>query len=117
MKTASAKNKGRRLQQYVRDLIKAKFGLSEDDVRSTSMGAGGTDILLSSWGKELFPFSVECKNQESINIWSAWEQANANRDNNTEALLVAKRNGQEPFVVVDLQVFMNMAKKYSEGRK
>ena len=47
MKTRS-KNKGKRLQNDVRDLILETFKqLEADDVRSTTMGDSGEDILLS----------------------------------------------------------------------
>ena len=76
MKTRSAKNKGKRLQNDVRDLILETFKqLEPDDVRSTTMGDSGEDILLSPAARKLFPFSVECKNQEKLNIWSSLEQA------------------------------------------
>ena len=39
------------------------------------MGDSGEDILLSPAARKLFPFSVECKNQEKLNIWSSLEQA------------------------------------------
>ena len=46
MKTRSAKNKGKRLQNSVRDLILETFTeLEEDDVRSTTMGDSGEDVL------------------------------------------------------------------------
>ena len=46
MKTRSAKNKGKRLQNKVRDLILEKFQtLEPDDVRSTTMGDSGEDVL------------------------------------------------------------------------
>ena len=79
MKTQSAKAKGRRLQKEIKELILEKFSsLEEDDVRSTSMGASGEDILLSPAARKLFPFSVECKAHEKLNIWSAIEQAEEN---------------------------------------
>lgn len=69
MKTQSCKAKGRKLQQRVRDLILENFeDLEQDDVRSTSMGAGGEDVLLSPKARKYFPFSIECKNQESLGI-------------------------------------------------
>ena len=62
MKPRSAKNKGKRLQNKVRDLILEKFNsLESDDVRSITMGESGEDILLSPAARKLFPFSVECK--------------------------------------------------------
>ena len=67
MKSRSAKNKGKRLQNQVRDLLLEKFQqLEEDDVRSTTMGDSGEDILLSPAARKLFPFSVECKNEDSM---------------------------------------------------
>ena len=59
MKTRSAKNKGKRLQNNIRDLILEKFQqLEEDDVRSTTMGDSGEDVLLSPAARKLFPFAV-----------------------------------------------------------
>src|SRR5690349_9145817 len=76
MRPQSAKAKGRRLQQEVRDAILGKFPeLQPDDVRSTSMGASGEDLLLSPAARTRFPFYVEAKNQEALNIWKALEQA------------------------------------------
>ena len=81
MKTRSAKNKGKRLQNDVRDLILETFTeLEPDDVRSTTMGDSGEDVLLSPAARKLFPFSVECKNQEKLNVWSSLEQAEQMQD-------------------------------------
>ena len=75
MKTQSAKAKGRKLQQWVRDLILETWNeLEPDDVRSTSMGAGGEDLQLSPAARRKFGYSVECKNVEKLNVWGA-EQA------------------------------------------
>ncbi len=42
------------------------------------MGAGGEDIMLSAKARNMFPYSVECKNQETLNVWKAFEQAEHN---------------------------------------
>ena len=108
MKTQSAKGKGRRLQQWVRDVILEKFsGLEPDDVRSTSMGASGEDVQLSPAARKLFPFSVECKNVEKLNVWAAYEQAAAN-SGNYEPILVMKKNRKKPLIVVDAEAFFNL---------
>lgn len=76
MRTASAKAKGRRLQQEIRDLmLELAPTLEPDDVRSTSMGASGEDLLLSPAARRIYPLSSECKNQERLNIWNALKQA------------------------------------------
>ena len=106
MKSRSAKNKGKRLQNSVRDLILEKFNqLEEDDVRS--MGDSGEDILLSPAARKLFPFSVECKNQEKLNIWSSLEQTETNAGKHTP-LLIFKRNRSKTYAVLQLDDLMEM---------
>lgn len=94
MKPQSAKQKGRRLQQEVRDLYLTTFPtLEPDDITSRSMGAAGTDLLLSPAAKRLIPFDHECKNVERPNFWRAVEQAEANTAPGRSPLLVTHRNG------------------------
>ena len=108
MKTRSAKNKGKRLQNNVRDLILEKFTqLEPDDVRSTTMGDSGEDILLSPAARKLFPFSVECKNQEKLNIWSSLQQAEDNAGEHIP-LVVFKRNRSKTYVAFELDKLMEI---------
>ena len=97
MKARSAKNKGKRLQNKVRDLILEKFNkqLEPDDVRS------------SPAARRLFPFSVECKNQEKLNIWSALEQAEDN-SNNHIPLVVFKRNRSKTYAVLEFDSLLKL---------
>ena len=70
MKTRSAKNKGKRLQNSVRDILLETFTqLEEDDIKSTTMWESGEDIQLSPAARKLITYAIECKNQEKINIW------------------------------------------------
>jgi hypothetical protein len=105
MKTSSGKAKGRRLQQWVRDSLIEIFKLDDDDVHSRSMGAQGEDVMLSPKARELFPYSIECKNVERLNLWDAWKQAQSNAGG-YEPLLIIKRNRQEPLAVVDAKHFI-----------
>ena len=75
MKTQSAKAKGRRLQQWVRNLLIEKLEVHPEDVESRSMGAGGEDLIMARAAREKFPYSIECKNQEKVNIWESYSQA------------------------------------------
>ena len=110
MKPSSAKNKGRLLQQWVRDAILENFSqLEPDDVRSTSMGCGGEDVQLSPAARKLFPYSVECKSVEKLNVWAAYEQAEAN-SGDYEPLLIMKKNRKKPLVVMDAETFINLTK-------
>ena len=111
MRPASAKAKGRRLQQELRDRILAVFPeLHPDDVRSTSMGAGGEDLLLSPAARAVFPFASECKNQEALSIWSALAQAEANAGPYFP-LLVFKRNRSRTYVALRLDDLLALLKR------
>jgi hypothetical protein len=108
MKPRSAKNKGKRLQNKVRDLILEKFTqLEPDDVRSITMGDSGEDILLSPAARRLFPFSVECKNQEKLNIWSSIEQAEGNSGNHPP-LVIFKRNRTKTYAVLEFDELLKL---------
>ena len=108
MKPRSAKNKGKRLQNKVRALILEKFDtLEPDDVRSITMGDSGEDILLSPAARRLFPFSVECKNQEKLNIWSALEQAGENSGNHSP-LVIFKRNRSKTYAVLEFDKLLKL---------
>ena len=109
MKPRSAKNKGKRLQNKIRDLILEKFNniLEPDDVRSITMGDSGEDILLSPAARRLFPFSVECKNQEKLNIWSALEQAEENSGDHAP-LVIFKRNRTKTYAVLEFDKLLEL---------
>ena len=108
MKPRSAKNKGKRLQNKIRDLILEKFdSLEPDDVRSITMGDSGEDILLSPAARRLFPFSVECKNQEKLNIWGALEQAEENSGDHTP-LVIFKRNRTKTYAVLEFDKLLEL---------
>ena len=108
MKPRSAKNKGKRLQNKIHDIILEKFdSLEPDDVRSITMGDSGEDILLSPAARRLFPFSVECKNQEKLNIWSALEQAEENSGDHTP-LVIFKRNRSKTYAVLEFDRLLEL---------
>ena len=115
MKPQSAKAKGRKLQQQFRELLIEKLGIDPEDIESRSMGAGGEDLIMSKAARNKFPYSVECKNQEKLNIWAAWEQANGNKGL-YEPLVVIKKNGVRPLIVVDAENFLEMIKGFDNGR-
>ena len=109
MKTQSAKAKGRRLQQWFRDQLIEKLEVHPEDVESRSMGAGGEDLIMARAAREKFPYSIECKNQEKLNIWESYSQAVEN-SKNYEPVVVIKRNNHKPLVVVDAEYFVGLHK-------
>ena len=50
-------------------------------------------------------FHVECKNQEALNIWKAYEQAEENCKG-YEPIVVFKRNKSKPLLVIDAEKFI-----------
>jgi len=107
MKTQSAKAKGRRLQQWFREQLIEKLDIHPEDIESRSMGAGGEDLIMARAARELFPYSIECKNVEKLNVWEAYEQAKSN-SGNYEPIVVMKKNGKKPLVVVDAEYFVGL---------
>lgn len=108
MTPQSAKAKGRRLQQTLRDELLKRFPqLTARDVRSTGMGQTGTDIQMSEAASRLIPFGFECKAVEKLNVWEAWKQTVANAADSRPALVVS-RNRQEPLAIVKLSDFLEL---------
>ena len=106
MKTSSAKAKGRKLQQWVRDFLLEEYSsLDSDDIKSISMGAGGEDILLSPAARRLIPLSIECKNRKKLSLYGWYDQAVANAPKRTEPVVVVKANRRKPMVIVDAEYF------------
>ena len=110
MKTSSAKAKGRRLQQWVAKMLVEHLNADEEDLESRPMGSQGEDIILGRQSRDVFPFSIECKNQEAVNVWKAYEQASTNCKG-YEPLVVIKRNRSKPLVLVDAEHFVALHKK------
>jgi len=77
------------------------------------MGAGGEDLIMSSGARQMFPYSVECKNQESLNVWSAFEQAKKN-SGVYEPILIIKKNRKTPLAVVDAEHFVQLTETSNE---
>ena len=87
--------------------------LTEHDVKSTSMGAQGVDVLLSTRALELLPLSIECKSHARFSVYSLYEQASNNQIKGTIPILVIKQNRSEPLVVLSLKDYLNERKARS----
>lgn len=76
MKTSSAKAKGRRACAEVKELLcKYAPDLNPDNITVTPSGCTGDDLYLSPKAREIYPWAIECKNTEAINVWKAFAQA------------------------------------------
>ena len=104
----SAKAKGRRLQNAVRDALRIAFpALHEDDVKSQTMGMTGEDIVLSPAARDHIPYSFECKNKERLDFWASLKQAASNCNDHSPVLIV-KRNGTKTYAVLEFDKFIQL---------
>ena len=71
------------------------------------MGAGGEDLVMARAAREKFPYSIECKNQEKLNVWKSYDQALENCGK-YQALLVIKKNNRVPLIVIDATFFIGI---------
>jgi hypothetical protein len=86
------------------------------------MGASGADLLLSPAARKLFPFYIECKNQESLNIWAALKQAAqgvAVRQatvnlNAGEPLVIFRRNGTPAYAALRFDALLDLSRRAHE---
>ena len=116
--TASAKAKGRNLQQWVcrkiSDITGIPYEQSDDtcDIHSREMGQAGTDIVLRGDAVKLFPFSVECKACESLNLKDTVDQAKSNMYKDTDWLIVHNKKAiAETLVIMAWDTFEKLVRR------
>ena len=110
----SRKAKGRRLQNWVRDVLLSTFpNLKKDeDVSCAIMGESGIDVKLSRFAQGLFPFSIECKNKETFKgIYDIVAQAQSNSKVTDVPVAIIKMNNQQPLAIVDAMHFLKLIGK------
>ena len=114
MSAKSAKAKGRRLQNFVRDQLRDMYPeLHEDDIKSQTMGMPGEDIVVSPAARDKIDYSFECKNKERLDLWKSLEQADDNSEDR-EPVLVIKRNRSKIYVVVEWDSFRKLLQENYE---
>jgi hypothetical protein len=114
MRASSKKAKGRRLQQEVAQKISEAIGLpcgQDQPIESRGMSQNGVDIRLDSEARKRFPYSVECKNQETWSLPAWIKQAQENQMDGTDWMVVCSKNRTRAVVVLDIDVFFELFKK------
>ena len=99
MRPQSAKAKGRRLQQWVREKLIECLEIHPEDIESRSMGAGGEDLIMARAARQKFPHSVECKNVEKLNVWDAYDQAASNCGDYEPIVVMKKKRQKTPLTM------------------
>ena len=112
MRIQSNKAKGRLGQQEIRDMLLKWFPeLSKADVRSTSMGCPGDDILLSTAAQKIMPWNIEVKRKKKIGAVRFMEQASEHGTGEPVAFFREDRG--EWFASVSADYLMRLVKFHS----
>jgi len=119
---SARKEKAKRLQKLVAAKVSELTGLpwgKDCPIESRQMGESGVDIRLDSQARCVWPWSCECKNQETWSVSEWIKQAQANCYDGTDWLLVLGKNNTKPIVVMDLEAFFSLLSKLKQlrGRK
>jgi len=118
MKNRSAKQKGKRaVFETKAAFLKHAPHLEDHDITKPIGSRSGADLELSAKARETYPFTIEVKNQERLNIWDALKQS----ENHSEAtdltpLLVFRRNRSELYVTLKLEDFLQIVKAQSDSQ-
>lgn len=109
MKTSSAKAKGRRAAQEVKAMLHkyVPLDLQPDDIIVTPSGCTGEDLMLSPRARSIYPWAIECKNVEKLNIWQAIAQTEEHSKKYLP-LLFFTRNRSEMYVCMKAEEFIKL---------
>jgi len=117
MRTSSAKAKGRRCAKEMKEMmLKWCKELEPDDIVVTSSGDTGADLKLSPKAQFYYPFIIECKNQEKLNIWSAIKQCEGHKGVGIP-IVYFKRNNTKAQILMDAEEFFDMLNALREDKK
>lgn len=109
MKPSSAKAKGQRFVKEIAKDLTEYLKIDPADMRVTPSGVPGVDLWLSPKAQKAFPFAIECKNQEALNVWAAHAQAAANAlGTSLIPLLLFRRNKSETYVSMHFDDFITI---------
>ena len=116
--TRSAKNKGRGLQMWACEKISSITNIpfnNQDDqclIHCREMGQRGVDVILRGKPIKLFPFTTECKNSETFNLYNTILQVEANLIPGTDWLIIHKRKTiKKPIVIMTWEAFEKIFRK------
>lgn len=116
IKVRSGKAKGlsfqKKIGQDIADMLDVDFGMEDDStVSSRPGGQHGVDIILRGEASKLFPFSIECKKQETLNVVNSIEQAKSNQDGKDWLVICENKRIKPPIVILDWKVLLRLIKK------
>lgn len=103
MKAASAKQKGKRLEQKIAGMFRSA-GL---DCR-VMPGSGAFTHFKGDLYMPGLAYHAECKNQETTKVWEWFEQARTQAGMNKKPIVFFSRNRSEPMALLSAHDLINM---------
>lgn len=117
---ASRKAKARTAQNWVAkqisELLDIPWGV-DTSIEPRRMGQPGVDIRLDEITKPLFNWSLEVKNSEVWNLPAAIKQVKENQMEETDWLVILKKNNHEYVAVLSAEVFFDLLKLIPNQKK
>lgn len=110
IKVSSRKAKGRELQYWVckkiANIFNIEFNQQDDEclIHSREMGLNGKDVILRGYVAKDFPYDIECKCCEQLDIPNWIKQAKSNSKGNWLVVFKKKEIG-EPVVLMGWDTF------------
>lgn len=91
----------------------SRFGLEPDDIKSAQMGASGVDIVFSPAARKLFPWVVEVKVVEALNVMSEFRDHSEQYSHlpHLTPLLFHMKNRCPMLVTMRMQDFLDLYDK------
>lgn len=113
----SAKQKARRAQQEMRDLLVKRLGLDLEEVESVVMGTNGDDLKLGAMARSVWPFhAIEVTASPNVSIYAKYRQAEKHAEKqlagkkpgNGKPVLVFKKNGTPLYAMLTLDNLVDL---------
>jgi hypothetical protein len=115
--TASRKAKGRAFQQELRDDLIRVLNVNPDDIKSTPMGTFGPDLWLSSTAARMFPFAIEAKRSEVVDVGGWYRQCETNAHKaGLKPLLVFRKNRGRAMAVLEWDTLLMLISKAQQQK-
>lgn len=114
MRAKSAHEKGRRLENYLRDRFAREVDSNAHKVAGSGAGTEKGDILIPAHN-----IVVEAKNKQQINLIKDWEQAKAQAFNETPILAIRnpkEAEFKEVLIVLDLDTFIRLLNNSKDSK-
>lgn len=108
---SSRKAKARELQKYVAQRISNITGIpcgKDELIESREMGQAGSDVKLIGPAQQAFPFAVECKRTEKLDLFGAIRQAKENTKEGIDWLVIHRRSQEDALVTMKADVFFDI---------